>query len=357
MNESRIVVEQIKIQERAPFDDFLLTHCDQTQRRSATKIEIEKMDKSLQKLSQIFGQIQTGWSVDGALNISFYKGDYIGVHKDVDISIEPSHLSFIERELEKHGYGLFLSYPKEKNNPGGVKIMERIDSQSFIVENSEHLMVAAIDENGVILKESDLNFLDVHLVNRDQHGLVVGFGGVELPDRWFKPVQQTFRGISVMRSNPIKVAYYKLHDTRSYDIQDLKILTESGVIRQKDVEELSQVCEKEIDIRKLKVSNYLSEIIKKIRNAQVSDVEGAFAMFADDQRINKSLDRLREAIRKISLLAINPQVSESEIESAALEILGINKAAEELRNKIKILSGFIQASQRSERVLDALNNY
>lgn len=123
--------ERFKFQERDPFDDFM-EHIDQNaERRAPTPEEKQRMDANLIKLGKVFEGSDIKWHIDGALTISLIKGEYIGIHKDVDISIEQGELEKVDGQLERSGYGLFLSYQKDPNEPRGKKIMERVGAREF----------------------------------------------------------------------------------------------------------------------------------------------------------------------------------------------------------------------------------
>ena len=120
-----------------------MEHIDQNaERREPTPEEKTQMDNNLIKLSQIFGDSKLSWQLDGALNISLMKGEYIGIHKDTDISIEKEELEQANQQLGKSGYGLFLSHEKD---PNGKKLMERV-GPNLSEEEAGHLVVAAVDD-------------------------------------------------------------------------------------------------------------------------------------------------------------------------------------------------------------------
>ncbi len=104
--------ERYKYQELGSFDYFMANIDKNEERRTPTPEEKERMDASLVQLGKIFGSSNTRWHIDGALNISLMKGEYIGIHKDVDISIEKDEIEKVDGQLARNGYGLFLSYLK-----------------------------------------------------------------------------------------------------------------------------------------------------------------------------------------------------------------------------------------------------
>jgi hypothetical protein len=227
-------------QERDAFDDFA-AHIDSNfERRKPTPEEVKQMDVNLAKLGKLFAGSDIGWQLDGGLNISLLKGEYIGVHKDIDISIEEGDLVKFYDTLKQNGYGLFLSYPRNSREPKGKYVMERVRDLKPLENKRGELMIAAVDEQGKIRDES-FNFPDVHLVKRNRAGRPTGWGGVELPEKWFEARAIELNGTKIHLSHPAKVAYFKLHDTRNYDLTDLRALADTGEITPSDVAEIERV--------------------------------------------------------------------------------------------------------------------
>ena len=109
--------EKNKIQERAAFhDESVLSEVGMGERRKASVEEKKSMDKNLEKLADIFEGSNIHWQLDGALNISLMNNnEYIGVHKDVDVTIDPDDLGKLEKQLFEKNYGLFLSSRHEED--------------------------------------------------------------------------------------------------------------------------------------------------------------------------------------------------------------------------------------------------
>jgi hypothetical protein len=237
-------------QERDAFDDFA-AHIDSNfERRKPTPEEAQQMDVNLAKLGKLFESSDIGWQLDGGLNISLLKGEYIGVHKDIDISIEESDLAKFYDVLKQSGYGLFLSYPRNPRKPGGRYVMERVEGLKPLENRRGELMIAAVDEQGK-LREESFNYPDVHLVKRNQAGRPIGWGGVELPEKWFGARIIELKGTKIHLSHPAKVAYFKIHDTRNYDLADLRALAETGEITTDDVAEIERVVNAENIVRRV----------------------------------------------------------------------------------------------------------
>ncbi len=329
--------ERFKYQERDPLDDFM-EHIDQdVERRPPTPEEKARMDANLIKLGKVFEGSDVKWCVDGALNISLTRGEYIGIHKDVDISIEQGELGKADGQLERNGYGLFLSYAKK--NPK-EQIMERVGAQEVTDELSEYLMIAAIDEQGKIREGEILNFIDVHLVRRNESGNPTGWGGVELPLKWFEAQPVQFQDQEIHLSHPAKVAYFKLHGGRNYDQTDLKALAETGVLSIEDVDEIQQTFEQEKIARRIKVESLLAGIAEKI-TPQMS-AEEIFGIFSEEPNLAREMEQIRELLRVLSQKIETSDKSKDEIIRLAFETFNLEVSADARQKKIDELRRWVE---------------
>ena len=78
----------------------------------------------------------------------------------------------------------------------------------------------------------------------------MGDKGVELPEKWFEGYPVQFRDTIINLSHPAKVAYFKLHGTRDYDLTDLKALTETSKLTSEDVADIGKVVQAENLLRR-----------------------------------------------------------------------------------------------------------
>jgi uncharacterized protein (UPF0179 family) len=123
--------------------------------------------------------------------------------------------------------------------------MRRVGHADFADSDTEHMLIAAIDENGQIRRDKSLNFVDTHIVERNAEGQALGNSGVVIPDKWTKPYPVEFQGKSINLSHPGKVLYYKLHQGRGYDTTDIQRLVETGKVTEEDVADVEIVFESE----------------------------------------------------------------------------------------------------------------
>lgn len=128
LEEQSKIREKYKFQEENPFweEEGISLSENDIERRLCTKKEKEDLDKSIEQLGNLFADADFYWQLDGALNISLYRGEYIGVHKDIDLSIDFRDLEKIEPFLNQKGFGLFLS---SGSRPEKKRVFERIDAR------------------------------------------------------------------------------------------------------------------------------------------------------------------------------------------------------------------------------------
>jgi len=339
------------VQERDPFDDFM-EHIDQNdERRPPTQEEKERMDDSLIQLGKIFEGSDINWHLDGAMNISLMKGEYIGIHKDTDVSIELDELEKLDGYLERKGYGLFLSYAKNLEDPHSKKIMKRVGASNFKETPTEHPMIVAIDEQGKIREGGHLNFIDTHIVKRDENGAPVGWGEVALPKKWFEGQPIDFQGQEINISHPAKVAYFKLHGTRSYDRTDLKALAETGKLSTEDVDEIEESFEKEFNSRKEGAEKLLNEVSDKIEPNM--SAEQIFGIFAKEPMVADKIQYIEEPLRKLTkAIEASSDKSFEQIKKIAFETLNIEESFDDQRNKISELKQWVEDVVKLKEVRD-----
>jgi len=330
------------IQERDPFDEQL-THVDQNyERRAPTPDEIARMDISLIKLGKLFENSKIRWQLDGALNISLERGEYIGVHKDVDISIERDEIIETDTHLREKGYAVFFSYLKDPEDPKSKRVMERVDAKKLSSANEEsaHLVIAAIDLEGKIKEKEVLNFIDTHLVTRDVNGIPIGKGGVELPEEWFMPQPIEFKGSTINLSHPAKTAYFKLHESRHYDRIDLKKLAENGNLSLDDVCKIEEVISREPSAQK-QAELVVESVLSKIKpNASVQDI---FDAFAEEPRMVKSMETRGHSVRVLAeKVAAGVDKSKGELMRLISEVFDLPKIQQEQQEKITELRRYVE---------------
>ena len=280
--------DRFKYQLRDPFDDFNKHIDDKAERRKPTPEEAARMDSNLIKLGKIFEGTTIRWQLDGALNISVVRGEYIGVHKDIDLSIDKDDLEKLDDQLGQNHYGLFLVHPKNPALRHGQKIYERVGAEEFGTSPKEHLMIAAIDGDGRIVEQKveSLNFLDVHLAERDVAGDPIGWRGVPLPKEWYGSKKIIFKGQEINISHPAKTAYWKLHSDRNYDATDLRILAMSNQLTVDDVDDIESIIRLEGEALKKIIKDKLGNVIEKFTTFALNSLNYQGSLNAQLRKVN-----------------------------------------------------------------------
>jgi hypothetical protein len=162
------------------------------------------MDRYLRDLGNLLKDSDVRWNIDGALNISLMRGQYIGVHRDIDISLEEEDLEKLDEALGKKGYGIFLS-ENLPDDPEGKRKLERVGVTAARNEQNRHLVIAKINEQGAITPGEQLNYLDVHLIRRGKDGRTMAGEGVAMPESWDEARAVEFNGTELRLSHPYLV--------------------------------------------------------------------------------------------------------------------------------------------------------
>jgi len=334
--------ERFKFQERPQFLDESVTEQDKGDvRRTPTSEERESMDNNINRLGKIFEGSDVRWQLDGALNISLMKGDYIGVHKDVDLSIEADDLEKLDDQLGRNGYGLFLSteHPTDETK----RQMERVGAQQFREAPKTHLMIAAIDEQEKIKDNETLNYIDVHLVKRDNEGNPLGHGEIKLPTKWYEPQPKEYQETEISLSHPAKIAYFKIHGTRPFDATDLRMLAEIGNLSTEDVDEIGQVFEQEFSQRRQTAEAILDRVSANITPETSAD--GIYNVFANEPMIAERLQRdesAKEVLKELAKRISETDKSSEQVKQLSFQIFNIEKSFDDQRNKVADLRRWVE---------------
>ncbi len=256
-------------------------------RKEASREDQERTDRQLMRLSEIFQDSGVRWTIDGAINISFAEGAYIGVHKDIDISIEDKDLEKAQEAFERAGYGFFLSTNEVEKDGREKRSLRRVGATEFRDTGGDHTTIAAIDAGGRVLTDQELNFIDLHIISRNSDGDPLSMGAILMPREWFEAQIETHNGKEYRFSHPAKVAYFKLHDERSYDEYDLKKLVETGELKREDADRISEIIDQEISRRNSIVDKVINEVAAKTDSE--SSVDEIFRVIAQVPEVRESV--------------------------------------------------------------------
>lgn len=220
------------IQERYPHRKLK----DDEERPQVTPELEEAMDKEILTLGNLMKGWDSWWQLDGSLNISLQRGEYIGTHADVDMSILESDVVHLEVYLKERGYGLFAMTKDEDK-----RIFRRVGAQKFVHPDRDwHLRFGAIDENGKIRTDADLTTIDVAVTRRNARGDALGWRDVPLPEHWLKGETIDFKGVPINLSHPARFLFNKIWFMRKYDDTDLNIFAKMGALSMEDIREVGE---------------------------------------------------------------------------------------------------------------------
>lgn len=349
---------ELWVQERDPFEDFTAQIDANDERRASTPEERAEMDARLEALGDLFAGSTARWHLDGAMNISLLAGDYIGVHKDVDISIDADDLDALEPILRERGYGFFLSKLKDSKDEKSPRILQRVGADA-LRRSGEHATLAAIDARGKVREDAPLNFVDVHLMRREPDGRVRGIGdlGSPIPARWCEGIPTEFHGRTIQRSHPAKVAYFKLHQTRSYDRTDLEKLTKTGSLTVEDAGAVVEVFRQDLERRRAKAGEIFGGVASRIHpGATAGEVLEAFReepfLAADAERWERVLPQLQRVVKRIAAEGgSDPQ----RIAAIAEDEVGIMRAHAEQMRKVADFRRWVEDAAAAQRILREIN--
>lgn len=352
-------------QEQAPWEDFEENSIDENfERRSPDQEEEKKMNESLKSLGNIFEGSDINWHLDGAMNISLMnKGsdeeqvDYIGVHKDVDISVEKEELEKLEEQLKEKGYGLFLSETEVDENGEKSKVLRRIGYSQFKESENAHPIIMAMDEQGNVHQEEDLNGIDVHIIERNEQGDPLGYSGVTVSEEWMQPQPMTFQGEQINLSHPAKVLYYKLHQNRGYDTTDVKYLLETDTLQEKDLENMEKVFQEEFQANKSRVTEVFREVSSEI-NENMNKKEIFKAMLKQPELKTRSEQGMEAGLKSLAekIAESNDKSTESILEQA-YKLFQIEEKNNEKMQEISRMKQQIKDKEKLEEARAELKEY
>lgn len=222
--------------------------------KEPTTEQKEKINIRISRLAEIMEGADFPWYLDGAINISLYKGEYIRDHKDLDMSMFAEDFNKFDLLLEKQNFGIFEKIKREDK-----ELWERIHN----VERGtiKEYQAAQIDKRGKFIKTDDpFNYIDLHIHSRDKNGnVVINYSGSVLPKEFFEPVKKSLpNGKEINLSQPAIVAYHKLNEGRDFDFIDLKLFRNK--LDDKDFEMLHKVFNRETPESMFQAKEKLKEI-------------------------------------------------------------------------------------------------
>lgn len=271
--------------------------------------------------------------------------NYIGEHKDVDISVEKGELEALEAQLLKNGYGLFLSRTEDRTKN---KIMRRVSFRDFAESDAEHMLIAAIDEKGKIRRDKALNFVDVHIIQRNEAGDPLGVSSTLIPEKWVQSQLMEFQGRQINISHPGKVLYYKLHQGRNYDATDAEKLIETGKITEEDIDDIEKVYEDEFKAnvergRKI-FEGFTNQIRPEMKVDEIFDLMQSQPEFQKRQDITEGLKKLAEKIAEAEDKSVD------NILTIATGLFGVEEKNNQKRQELNRMRQKVKDVKEIERI-------
>ncbi len=337
--------EFFKFQEKEPFGGEHTKFDSEQKRRAPTEEERRGIDAELSQLGDIFAGSDIRWQLDGAINISLLTkppGEYIGAHKDVDVSVFQEDLAKLDALLSRRGYGLFDSRRKDEKDPDSVRVMERIGAGGATGLPEQNLMIAKIDAAGKLVGGPELDFVDLHVVRHDAEGRPIGPFGRPLPETWYQAQSVDSQGREIKVSNPALVAYFKLRQGRNYDMDDVKHLVDGDQLDRSGFDEIAAVVEGDLGARRGMVADIVGEVLAR-PGADASSERFIQALLAHPRVVGRIADPGDPPLGRLAeLLGGREKLDAASATDAIITVFGLGGYEEEQRGKLRQLERMIQ---------------
>lgn len=324
-------------EERPLFGDFSGGEVDQVgEYKEPTLEQKDKFNKRNERMSEIFEKADFEWYLDGAVNISLYGDNQIRDHKDLDMSIYKEDLEKFEKLLSEQGFAIFINYKEDDKD-----LIKKVTIKELSTLDKPDLSICKIKSNEKIERKSNepFNYVDLHVHSKDVEGnIVINYTGTTIPKEYFEPIKKELsNGKIINLSQPLVVAYHKLHSNREYDLIDLQKLKPS--LKEKDLIVLNEIIKKEINETENKIKEKLEElwsslfsVLELSHNEKI--INEKIKTYPDIQkRINDP--KISEYILTISkYISENPKISFNEFFKQSLLILS---PREQMEKRLKTI--------------------
>jgi len=337
-NSEVISESKTHIEERPFWGEFRGGEIDKVgEYRKPTPEQKERLEKRLERLSEIFENADFQWYLDGAINISLYKDEQIRDHKDLDISVFREDLAKLNELLAEQDFTIFVNY--EEN---GKRLMRKITVEELATLEKPDLSICKTGPDGKIQRntEDPFNFVDLHIHSKDAEGnTVVFYNGATLPKEFFNPVKKKLpNGKEINLSQPAIVAYHKLHSDRPYDLTDLEKLR--PYLQEKDFLMLRESFAREAEKTEMAMREKIQEVWESLRQVleltRDSRVINETIWRHPDLQKRRSDRRVSEFVSAISqYVSENPDITFDDFLDQSFAILNPQKRAEQ---KLEIIA-------------------
>jgi hypothetical protein len=326
------------IEERPCWEEFRGGEIDETgEYKKPTQEQVAMFDRRLERLSEVFHGADFDWLISGALNISLYKNDYIRNHKDIDVDVFYEDLAKLEKHLKETGFAIFLDFEQDQKRLMRPITESEIRSLPTNIQQS-NLMIRKVGERNKSSEETDEPYMDLHIRQRDENGDVISPFGLKIPEEYFKSIPKKLaNGKEINLSQPIIVAYYKMHQDRGYDLIDLEKL--KPYLKEEDVDVLRNILAKEVEARDkwiktklVDIWSSLSPIIGLTKDPEV--IKNAILCDKDVQQRREDPDVLKYVSGICDFILGHPDLSLDDFIEQSMLSLGSSKM---FADKLKIL--------------------
>jgi hypothetical protein len=252
------------------------------------------------------------------------------------MSIFKEDLAKLEELLAGQGFRIFINFEAD-----GRGLLKAATAEEIAALDKPDLSICKVGPGGKIQKETTepFNFVDLHVHDKDGAGnTVINYSGATLPKEFFEPVKKELaNGKEINLSQPVVVAYHKLHADRPYDLTDLQRLR--PYLQEGDFAMLREVLGWETEESEKKAREKLREAWDSLSLASElahdPDVISEKLWTHPDLRARRDDPKVSEYVSLIShYLSENPKVSREDFLDRSLAIL---KVREQIEQKIKVI--------------------
>jgi len=325
------------IEERPFWGEFRGGEVDEVgEYKETTPEQKERFKKRIERVSEIFENVDFQWYLDGATNISLYGDNQIRDHKDLDISIFQEDLKKLNELLARQGFGIFANYDEN-----GKRLMRKVTTEELITLEKPDLSICKINPDGKIQRETEdpFNLVDLHVHSKNTEGdTVIFYNHAILPKEFFEPVKKELpNGKEINLSQPAVVAYHKLYSNRPYDLTDLQKLRPN--LQERDFRMLRESLERENE----KTEKMVKEKLQEAWDSLTPMLESIHDEKVISEKLWEHLDlQKRRSDQKVSdfvslisqYISKTPNITFEDFLSQSLSIL---KPREWVEQKLKII--------------------
>ena len=222
---------------------------EQIQRAKSTKREkpseerIGEIKNELEEAADLFQSADVPYIIDGALNISLYKGKFFREHRDIDFGVFSKDIPKLARALEQRGYALFR-FPEDVDERLKVKKalpheLIRPDEVDVSTISREHIFFLRVKDDFEIDTENYTCF-DIHALDQNVDGDIVRLSGTVIPKEYYMNTLEytTDSGKKLRLCHPAILVYHKLLEGREHDLADIKYMIKENMLSKENFAEI-----------------------------------------------------------------------------------------------------------------------